>query len=87
MLAVSLPSSSSRSFKSCIQVNKKSNVNKNTNIISNLNSNINSNKNSNLYSQYSLSQGYFDPISSSPPNSFMEKLEKRIHNYSKGSSH
>ena len=79
MLAVSLPSSSSRSFKSCNQVNKKSNVNKNTNIISNLNSN--------LYNQYSLSQGYFDPISSSPPNSFMEKLEKRIHNYSKGSSH
>jgi len=79
MLAVSLPSSSSRSFKSCNQVKKKSNEIKNTNIISNLNSN--------LYNQYSLSQGYFDPISSSPPNSFMEKLEKRIHNYSKGSSH
>lgn len=75
MLAVSLPSSSSRSFKSCNYVNKKSNEIKNTNIISN------------LYNQYSLSQGYFDPISSSPPNSFMEKLEKRIHNYSKGSSH
>lgn len=36
--------------------------------------------------EYSLNQGYFDPIASSPPNHFMEKLEKRIHSYTKGSN-
>ena len=37
------------------------------------------------FNEYSLSKGYFDPLSSSPPNSFLEKLEKRINKYSKGS--
>jgi 5'-3' exonuclease len=40
---------------------------------------------SNYITEYSLSKSYFDPISSSPPNKFMEKLEKRINIYSKGS--
>ena len=40
----------------------------------------------NYFTEYSLSKGYFDPISSSPPNKFMEKLEKRINIYSKGSN-
>lgn len=40
----------------------------------------------NYFTEYSLSKSYFDPISSSPPNKFMEKLEKRINIYSKGSN-
>lgn len=40
----------------------------------------------NYIREYSLSKNYFDPISSSPPNKFMEKLEKRINIYSKGSN-
>lgn len=40
----------------------------------------------NNFTEYSLSKSYFDPISSSPPNSFLEKLEKRINNYSKCSN-
>jgi hypothetical protein len=40
----------------------------------------------NYFTEYSLSQNYFDPISSSPLNNFMEKLEKRINIYSKGST-
>lgn len=40
----------------------------------------------NYITEYSLSKSYFDPISSSPPNKFMEKLEKRINIYSKGSN-
>ena len=42
--------------------------------------------NNNIYNDYSLSKNYFDPLSSSPPNNFMEKLEKRINEYSKGSN-
>ena len=40
----------------------------------------------NHFTEYSLSKSYFDTMSSSPPNKFMEKLEKRINIYSKGSN-
>ena len=47
---------------------------------------LKSNIYNNFFTEYSLSKSYFDPISSSPPNNFMEKLEKRINIYSKGSN-
>ena len=47
---------------------------------------LKSNAHNNYLTEYSLSKSYFDPISSSPPNKFMEKLEKRINIYSKGSN-
>lgn len=34
-------------------------------------------------SQYSLCKAYFDPISSSPPSMFINKLEHRISIYGK----
>ena len=31
--------------------------------------------------EYSLNNSFFDPVSCSPPNNFMIKLQKRIMNY------
>ena len=40
------------------------------------------NNNSPTYSyEYSLNNIFFDPCQSSPPNEFMQKLEKRFYNY------
>ena len=33
--------------------------------------------------EYSLKQNFFDPSKSSPPNNFMEKLQKRMSIYAK----
>lgn len=40
------------------------------------------NNNSAIYSyEYSLNNIFFDPCQSSPPNEFMQKLEKRFYTY------
>ena len=37
--------------------------------------------------EYSLKQNYFDPSKSSPPNNFMEKLQKRMSIYNSNKSY
>ena len=39
------------------------------------------NKINSLKSEYSMKQNLFDPSKSSPPNNFLDKLQKRIKNY------
>ena len=46
-----------------------------------INENINTNTNTIYSYEYSLNNIIFDPCQSSPPNDFMQKLEKRFHSY------
>jgi hypothetical protein len=57
-------------FKNLIPIPNKINENNNTNLI----------KNNYTYG-YSLNNNLFDPCQNSPPNEFMQKLEKRFNIY------